>query len=354
MGMRLMLGGVGRRSEGGQSANNNGNGSQSNGNMNGGNHPQQSGGQHWGNPGPGMVNAYGPQQNYGMNGQQMNGGMGALNMGMMNQGYPMENRGMGFTAPMEDFMPGSGRGVMPRSEEYLPDLGDVEARRYRSRRTGRFIRGEGDEGAEMHYGSRHSGRDDDAERGSYSHSEGGEDGGALGKLKKKFHKLKERLEEAEEAVQTVKELKKEVKRLREKLEEKDGEASDGKEGKKGKKSKSHEDDDDDDDEDDPAAGLKRLVEEGVDGREFLKCLPYALESLMEVLASPPRTWPPYLEKADYSGIYIMEAKELMRAIEQYKAGQKGLKDVEREMKHTGAALVQMFANLLHNLENEQD
>ena len=338
MGIRLMLGGVGRRSDGGQA----------NGNMNGGNYPQN-GGQHWGNPEPGMVNAYGPRQDYGGNagmpGRQMNG---AMNRGMMHSGHPAENREMGFTAPLRDFMPDKRQEMGPHSEEYMPDMGDIESRHRRSRRTGRFIRGEGDEDPQMRHGSRRD-YDDEDERGSYSRSESGEDGGTLAKLKAKFHKLKERLEEAEEAVQSVKELKKEVKRLREKLEDKESEG--GKDGKKGKKSKSHENDDDDDD-DDPAAGLQKLIEEGVNGKEFLKCLPRALESLLEVIAKPPRTWPDYLEKADYSGIYIMEAKELMKAIEQYKAGQKGIKEVEREMKHTGAALVQMFANLLQNIEQE--
>lgn len=81
-----------------------------------------------------------------------------------------QNREVGFLAPLPDWENPSGRdGRGMRSEEYYPDSGDVEARRRRSRRTGRFIRGEGEDGPEM----RHRDYDDDEDegrehRGSYS------------------------------------------------------------------------------------------------------------------------------------------------------------------------------------------
>ena len=264
-------------------------------------------------------------------------------------GQVPQSREMGFLAPPPDYEDRQGRGMV-RSEEFLPDSGDVEARRRRSRRTGRFIRGEGDEGPEM----RHGGHDDDdgdsgSRRGSYSSHERG-DGGETEALRRKVRQLKHRLEEAEEAEDHVHDLKREVKRLKAALEKKDG----GEERGKGEKrvGKGHKDDDDDEDE--PfLAGLKKLLREGVSGKDFLKRLPEIFQATLEVIATPPATWPPYLEKGDYSGIYTMEAKELMRAIEQYKSGQKGLSDVLREMKHTGAALIQMYAHLLDRMGKEQ-
>ena len=236
----------------------------------------------------------------------------------------------------------------------MPDSGDVEARRRRSKRTGRFIRGEGEDGPEMHHRSRWDDEGDDdsgSRRGAYSRHDRENDSGEMESLRKHIKKLEQRLEEAEEAGEHVRSLKKEVKRLKEALEGKDS-GEDG-EGRGRKESKKRGKSEDDDDEDDPVAGLKKLLKEGVDGKDFLKHLPAIFQAAFEVIADPPKTWPPYLEKEDYSGIYVMEAKELMKAIEQYKSGQKGLKDVLREMKHTGAALIQMYAHLLDRMGKEQ-
>lgn len=290
-----------------------------------------------------MAGDYGQQNNSGRNGYAMFIPGNA------------QNREMGFMAPIEDYESENRRRGYTRSEEYMPDSGDVEARRRRSKRSGRFIRGEGDGGAEMHY---HSHWDDDDEdsgskRGSYSRNDRNDrEGGAgeLAALRKHIKKLEERLEEAEEAGEHVRSLKKEVKRLKEALEGKDsGEGGEGRGKKEGKK---HGKADEDDDEDDPLVGLKKLMKEGVNGKDFLKHLPDIFQAVSAVIADPPKTWASYLEKEEYSDIYVMEAKELMRAIEQYKSGQKGIGDVVREMKHTGAALIQMYANLLHKIEQK--
>lgn len=172
----------------------------------------------------------------------------------------------------------------------------------------------------------------------------------------KIKKLEKRLEEGEEAQEHLHHLKKEVKRLKEALEEmKEEKGKDGDEDreKRDKKKKGRKSDDDEDEDDDPVAGLKKLLEEGVKGKDFLKHLPGIFQAAFAVIEDPPPTWPSYLEKGDYSGIYVMEAKELMKAIEQYKAGQKGMQDVLKEMKHTGAALIQMYANLLQQIEEKK-
>lgn len=283
-------------------------------------------------------------------GPQTNGGYGGYAM-FMPDGTP-QSREMGFTAPMPEYGDRQRRGYA-RSEEYMPDSGDVEARRRRSKRTGRFIRGEDEDGPEMHHRSRWDDEDDDdsgSRRGSYSRHDRENDSGEMESLRKHIKKLEQRLEEAEEAGEHVRSLKKEVNRLKEALEGKD--SGEDREGRGRKESKKRGKSEDDDDEDDPVKGLKKLLKEGVDGKDFLKHLPAIFQAAFEVIADPPKTWPSYLEKEDYSGIYVMEAKELMKAIEQYKSGQKGLKDVLREMKHTGAALIQMYANLLQKIEQE--
>lgn len=307
--------------------------------------PHQNGGQ--GGNGGGQMMAY-SGMTAGDYGPQNNGNQGGYSMFM--PGQVPQNREMGFLAPMPDWEDRSGRGNGARSEEYSPDSGDVEARRRRSRRTGRFIRGEGDDGPEM----RHHGRDEDegdsgSRRGAYSRREH-EDGGETEALRRKIRHLKSRLEEAEDAEEQVHALKREIRRLKSRLEEKDGGEERGKSEKHDKKARGN----DEDEEDEPfLAGLKKLLREGIDGKQFLKHLPEIFQATLGVIASPPATWPPYLEKGDYSGIYAMEAKELMKAIEQYKTGQKGLSDVLREMKHTGAALIQMYAHLLDRLNKDE-
>ncbi len=83
------------------------------------------------------------------------------------------------------------------------------------------------------------------------------------------------------------------------------------------------------------------------GKEFLMELPRLFQESVEVIKSPPPTWPPYLEKRDYAGIYAMESKELAQALEGFKSGQKKLKDVAKELKHTCAALIQLDCHRLH-------
>lgn len=312
--------------------------------------------------------AYQPQQGgYGNNGNggtqmmaysnmaagdypsQNTGGQG--DYGMYMPGYAPQNRQMGYLAPLPEWEDRSGRGGSgTRSEEYYPDSGDVEARRRRSRRTGRFIRGAGEDGPEMH--QREYDDDDDGgreRRGSY-HKREHEDGGESEHLRKKIKKLEQRLEESEEAAEHLRHLKKEVKRLKEALEEMKEKGKGEEHEKREKKKKERPSEEDDDDDEDPVAGLKKLLKEGVEGKDFLKHLPKIFQAVFAVIADPPSTWPPYLEKEDFSGIYVMEAKELMKAIDGYKAGQKGVADVVKEMKHTGAALIQMYAHLLDQME----
>lgn len=284
---------------------------------------------------------------------QSNGGQGGY--GMFMPGYTPQNRQMGFTSPGEWEDRGGRGGSGMRGEEYYPDSGDVEARRRRSRRTGRFIRGEGEGGPEMH----HRDYDDDKDggrgerRGSYRKHEREDEGGETEHLRKKIKKLEKRLEEGEEAQEHLRHLKKEVSRLKEALEEMKEEKGKGGDEEREKRDKKKKERKSADDDDDPVAGLKKLLKEGVEGKEFLKHLPGIFQAAFEVIANPPQTWPEYLEKGDYSGIYVMEAKELMKAIEQYKAGQKGMQDVLKEMKHTGAALIQMYANLLQQMEEKK-
>lgn len=282
--------------------------------------------------------------------------MGAFSMGYydgggnMNGGYGPQNAQMGYIIDEPQDRRGGRRATGAEEEYYEP-----EARRGRSRRTGRFVhRAEGDDEIE----ARSRGRDDEDEgrderSGSYSRREREDDGGEVEHLHKKIKKLEKRLEEGEEAQEHIRHLKKEVKHLKEALEEMKEEK--GKEGgedreKREKKKKERGKDDDDDD---PVAGLRKLLKEGVSGKDFLKHLPHIFREVFEVIAEPPPTWPSYLEKGDYSGIYTMEAKELMKAIEQYKAGQKGVGDVMREIKHTGAALIQLYANLIQQLEEKK-
>ena len=240
------------------------------------------------------------------------------------------------------------RGRRTRSEDDMPE---TEAR-HRSRRTGRFVRGEGnDDELVAHGGSRHDEGEGREERGSYSRQDGDDD---MERLHRKIRKLEQRLEENEEAREQVRHLKKEVRRLKDALEDLKGDGNkDDDDEKQGKKKKTRGRDDEGDDEDDPLAGLRELLQEGVSGKAFLKHLPRIFQNVFQVIAVPPKTWPAYLEKGDYSGIYTMEAKELMKAIDGYKAGQKDVDAVAKEVRHTGAALIQLYAHLLHQFDGNK-
>lgn len=290
----------------------------------------------------------GYQNNMGaMNAGMMAGGYGARGASNMEMGMasvmplPMGNggqmaaqaRAMGFTTNPEDY------------DGYGAESYEAEARRRRSRRTGRFIRGAAEEGYDME--ARGAGMrglemkgsswddDDDEDMGYASSKPGGSDKA----LKKK-----------------IKMLEKKVEALQEALEEQD-EAP----GKKSKKKKPKPEPDDEDDEEDGATAsaeengpdLSKMLAEAVSSKDFLKQLPTILMAVVEVIKNPPPTWPPYIAKNDLSGIFTMEARELMKAVEQYKAGQKPAQDVCKEMKHAGAALIQMYATLLQTINPEQ-
>lgn len=145
----------------------------------------------------------------------------------------------------------------------------------------------------------------------------------------------------------------EVKRLKDRIEELEEKLDGMKREKRGgeKKRKSggdREDGDGDDGEDDPARILEKILGgKEVTGKEFLMELPRLFQESVEVIKNPPSTWPPYLEKRDYAGIYAMESKELAQALEGFKSGQKKLKDVAKELKHTCAALIQLDCHRLH-------
>lgn len=262
--------------------------------------------------------------------------------------YAPQGREMGFLAPLPDWEDRSGRrGGGTRSEEYSPGSGDVEARRRRSSRTGRFIRGEGDEGPEMHHRGRWDDDEDEMRRGSYRKHD--EDGGQVERLHREIKKLKQRLEDSEEAQEHVQHLKREVKRLKEELEEmKGGKGGHGDEGreKKDKKKKDRGGEDSEDDEDDPGQELKKLLSGEVKGKEFLRFLPDIFRDAVQVIENPPDTWASYLNEQEYAGIYEMESKELLRAIREYRAGEGTLSDVLREAEHALASAVQLKAHLL--------
>ncbi len=300
----------------------------------------------------------GYQNNMGAMNAGMNTGMNGMNM--MAGGYGARgasNMEMGMAAVMPLPMAGGGQmaaaqaramGFATNPEDYDgygAESYEAEARRRRSRRTGRFIRGAADEGydMEMRGGSRMrglemhgGGDDDDDEEMGFASSK---PGGSTKALKKK-----------------VKMLEKKIEALQEALEEQD----EGSPGKKAKKKKPKPEPDDEDDEEDGAGespestpDLSRMLAEAVSSKEFLKQLPTILTAVVEVIKNPPPTWPPYIAKNDLSGIFTMEARELMKAIEQYKAGQKPAQDVCKEMKHAGAALIQMYATLLQTINTEQ-
>lgn len=294
-------------------------------------HGGQSGGNdggQGGNPG-GVRNYYPPMETRPMPQYTGggSGGNGAMNVGYYAGGSPGDPMSYG-GAPMES-----------RQMGFITDPYETESR-HRSRRTGRFVRGEGDEEVMAHSGRRHQ-RDEGMESGWGE--ERNEDG--MRELKRKIRKLEEKLEDADSG-REVKRLKDRIEELEEKL---DGMKREKRGGEKKRKSGGdREDGDGDDGEDDPARILEKILGgKEVTGKEFLMELPRLFQESVEVIKNPPSTWPPYLEKRDYAGIYAMESKELAQALEGFKSGQKKLKDVAKELKHTCAALIQLDCHRLH-------
>lgn len=246
-----------------------------------------------------MVNSYPPMPHpMHMPAEPMQyGGGGAMNIGMYGGGggsYDPSGREMG----------------------YLADWPDEPESRHRSRRTGRFVRG-ADDGEVYNHGGRRRHREEE-ERGF------GEEDDESRELKRKIRKLEQKLEKALDKLEELQPKK-----------EKSG----------GRKKN---EDEDEDEEDDPAGLLASILSgKELDGKEFLKELPALFRGALEVIKSPPETWPPYLEKKDYAGIYRMESKELEQALDGLKSGQKKLKDVDKELRHTSAALIQLACHALH-------
>lgn len=262
---------------------------------------------------------------------QDTGGGGATSVGLF--GGPMyfgdpsqnepQNRQMGYLAT-ETFEPEDrrGRGGYTRSEEDREPMNRSGGRRRHER---------GEEEEEMNHG--------------WAEERGGSHEG-MQELKRKIKRLEEKLEDSDSG-REVKKLKSRIEELEEKLDGMKREKRSGK-SKSGKGEKEEDDDDDEDDEDGPARLLEKAISgKGVTGKEFLSELPTLFQEAIGVIKAPPSTWPPYLEKKDFAGIYTMESKELTQALEGFKAGQKKLKDVERELKHTTAALIQLYCHQLH-------
>lgn len=63
-----------------------------------------------------------------------------------------------------------------------------------------------------------------------------------------------------------------------------------------------------------------------------------LEDAMGVIQSPPKTWEPFVQKKDWTGIAKMEVKELQRALDSGKSPM----EIKKELSHTVAALLKMF------------
>lgn len=303
---------------------------------------------------PAVSNYRQPQSNYPQMNAWRNGGGAAMgyydNTGMS---YDMGDGGRSTRAAQmgyiwDDPQDRRGGGREARNEEYYP-MEELEARRRRSSRTGRFVRGEsGGYEARAHGGWDDDDGDERGERGSYSSRRSGEEehGGGLERLRKKMRMLEHRVEEGEEGREHIKHLKKKIRKLEEALEEmQDGEGRKG-EKKKGKEKSGEKGEDDE--EDDPSAVLKKLLGGEVKGKDFLRYLPRIFLDAVEVIKHPPDTWPPYLEKEEYAGIYDMESRELHKAIAQYRSGTGTLSDVMREVEHTVAAAVQLKAHLLQN------
>lgn len=148
----------------------------------------------------------------------------------------------------------------------------------------------------------------------------------------------------EESSEKIRHLERKVRKLEERLEELEDGESGGSEGKKKKERKSG-DPDDEDDHARPDEGLAKLkglsdrLAGIVTGKPFLAALPGVFEAAVDVIKSPPPTWPDYLKKGDYPGIVKMETGELLTALEE----KKPLKDVRKELTHTVAALLQLCA-----------
>lgn len=333
-------GGGGNGGSSGGTQNNGGSGS--GGNQNNGNYGGNGGMQNNGNSGGGGGGTQGamyppryypalPPQQVQVHPAPNMGGGGAMSVGYYANGYAGDMPSMYGNGPQNSQM-----GFITEEMFEEPES------RHRSRRTGRFVRGEGGDEMMNHSGRRHRERDEDMEHGwAEERGERGED--EVRELKKKIRKLEEKLEDADSS-REVKRLKSRIEELEEKLEE--GMKREKRGGEKKKKSGGE--DEEEDGEDDPAKLLEKLLgTKEVSGKEFLKELPRLFREAVEVIKNPPPTWPPYIQKGDYAGIVGMESKELMQALEGFKAGQKKLKDVGKELKHTCAALIQLECHRLH-------
>lgn len=261
----------------------------------------------------GNMNTMGPQQSY-----PVNAGAG-MQAQMLIPGLPSltqaQARAMGFTADYEDY--------------------DTEARRGRSRSTGRYTHRAGadyDMEMQMHGGG---GGEDDEEMGMGAVKP---KGGALKMVLKMLKGMEGKLEDLQEALEEHAEKK----------------------GKK-KKKKSKPEDDEDDDEDDPAEdaeegdgleAIHKALSGLAESKEFMSALPVAVETMLQVLSEPPQTWNTYLEKGELAPIVLMESKELAKAIAAYSLKQREAKDVFKEITHTGAALLLLYASLLHGEGDE--
>lgn len=228
-------------------------------------------------------------------------------------GADPRNQHMGFTADIYPSHDGSA---------YSGDDGDMEMRRDRSRRTGRFVHraaldGKADEETSARYGRRHDKRHDDSDEGdtgSYQRDAGDVDA-MMDDMRGMVRRLEKRLARLE---------------------------SHGREGGSKADRGGHEDGDNKDD--DP--WLEKLLNDKEVRGKLLKQLPRVFQDAVEVIRHPPATWPPYLEQEDYAGIFSMEAKELQMAIDQWRAGTGTLSDILREVEHTVAAAAQLKAHLL--------
>lgn len=84
---------------------------------------------------------------------------------------------------------------------------------------------------------------------------------------------------------------------------------------------------------------KEYMEHGMaETKKHVPMLDEILEEAEGVLENPPQTWRPYLQKHDYESILRMEIGELHAAL----AEGKSLHDVNKELKHSIAALMQLM------------
>lgn len=174
-------------------------------------------------------------------------------------------------------------------------------------------------GEEMHHGGRRHSPDEGRE-GSYSRyeDEGGQGAEWPQKLKMGLKKLERKLDE-----------------MLEKIEDE----SQSKHGSKRRHKKQDDDGDDEDDEDDHGPLNLDAIMSKAPPIDCLRNIPGIVSAAVEVIGNPPETWPPYLHKEDYIGIFRMEGNELIQAVEDGKS----LRDVDRELTHTTAAMLLLCA-----------